>query len=419
MATDADGTGLPWIEEVRRSFPLRSFAGFHRDELPHLIDRHGALVVDDVRDAPTIAFRGDDGTTFSWSSAAGGVEIHEGDRDADTLIELPEAVFSDFLHERLTANGAVRTGRARVVRGSMEAWQRWEPAIQSLCFGRPIYGPAVRDTLVDDAGQPLDLRRSFRVEDPDAEMRAFLATAGYLHIRGVFTPGEVAFYGAEIERCRAATTPGDPFSWWSVNAAGDEVVTRINYLDRFSTPLLDLARDPRLARFAGLAGSGLRVCDDRLDGPMVFVKNANVVQGNGDLVWHVDDGIGGHPVMCPLVQAGIQLDPANAANGQLLLLAGSHRYAKHWVAWGDEGDLPVVALETEPGDLTIHYGDTMHSTPAPTADDAGRRALYYKFAEPKTFDYVPAHCHYNDALFRSDDSGRVGARAATWDDASS
>jgi ectoine hydroxylase-related dioxygenase (phytanoyl-CoA dioxygenase family) len=182
---------------------------------------------------------------------------------------------------------------------------------------------------------------------------------------------------------------------------------------------LDLARDPRLARFAGLAGIGLRVCDDRLDGPMVFVKNANVVQGNGDLVWHVDDGIGGHPVMCPLVQAGIQLDPANAANGQLLLLAGSHRYAKHWIAWGDEGDLPVVALETEPGDLTIHYGDTMHSTPAPTSDDAGRRALYYKFAETKTFDYVPAHCHYNDALFRSDDSGRVGARAATWDDASS
>ena len=43
--------------------------------------------------------------------------------------------------------------------------------------------------------------------------------------------------------------------------------------------------------------------------------------------------------MCPLMQAGIQLDPANAANGQLQLLAGSHRYAKHWVARGEEGDL--------------------------------------------------------------------------------
>ena len=46
----------------------------------------------------------------------------------------------------------------------------------------------------------------------------------------------------------------------------------------------------------------------------------------------------------------IQLEPANAANGQLLVLAGSHHCAKHWLVWGDEGDLPVVALETQPGD---------------------------------------------------------------------
>jgi hypothetical protein len=149
---------------------------------------------------------------------------------------------------------------------------------------------------------------------------------------------------------------------------------------------------------------------------MVFVKNANVVQGNGDLGWHVDDGIGGHPVMCPLIQAGIQLDHANVENGQLLVLAGSHRYAKHWINWGQECDLPAVAFDTRPGDLTIHYGDTMHTTPPPTAEDAGRRALYYKFAEPKTFDWVPAGCHYNDALFRADTQGRVGARATTWDD---
>jgi len=210
---------------------------------------------------------------------------------------------------------------------------------------------------------------------------------------------------------RAQTTPGDPFSWWSLNAEGREVVTRINYLGRHSLVLQALSHDPRLARFARLAGPELRVCDDRLDGPMVFVKHARVVKGNGDLGWHVDDGIGGHPVMCPLIQAGIQLDRANAANGQLLVLAGSHRYTKHWLAWGEEGELPVVALETEPGDLTLHYGDTMHTTPPPTADDAGRRALYYKFAEPKTFAFVPAHCHYNDALFRPDASGRTATRA--------
>ena len=118
--------------------------------------------------------------------------------------------------------------------------------------------------------------------------------------------------------------------------------------------------------------------------------------------------------MCPLIQAGIQLDHANAANGQLRVLAGSHRYTKHWYAWGQEGGLPVVALATEPGDLTLHYGDAMHTTPPPTADGAGRRALYYKFALPRTFEMIPEGCHYNDALFRAGPDGRLANRAASY-----
>jgi hypothetical protein len=414
MTTSLARNQLPWIDQIAQSFELRSFVGFHRRELPRLLERHGHLVARDLRGAPTLAFRSG-GATFSWIATGEGVRIAEGDADAAILVELPEQVFSDFLHELLTAAGAEMSGRARVVRGALPGWQRWEPAIQALCHGRPIYGPEIRERLVDGAGRPLRLGRSFAPDDSLEEMRAFFDTTGYLHIRSLFTADEIERYSDEVERCRARTTPEDGDSWWSVNAAGQQVITRINYLDRFSPALLELSHDPRLARFARLAGSDLRVCDDRLDGPMVFIKNAHVVKGNGDLLWHVDDGLGGHPVMCPLIQCGIQLDRANAANGQLLLLAGSHRHAKHWVTQGEEGELPVVALETEPGDLTLHYGDTMHSTPAPTADDAGRRALYYKFARPQTFEWIPPRCHYNDVLFRKQTDGRVAAHAATWD----
>jgi hypothetical protein len=417
MATDTEGTRLPWIEAIGRAFEPIPFVDFHRVTLPKLIARHGDRVVDDLRGAPALAFRVPEGAAFTWIAGERGVEIHAGDERAEVSVELSEQTFSEFLHELLTATGAMRTGRARLIRGSLVDWQRWEPAIQSLCSGREIYGPAVWQTLVDRGGRPLDLKRSFSRDDPEDELRHFLQTAGYLHLRSVFSPDEIARWGEEVERCRALSNPGDPYSWWSLDASGQEVVTRINHLERFSPLLLELAHDPRLARFARLAGADLRVCDDRLDGPMVFIKNSHVVKGNGDLGWHVDDGIGGHPVMCPLIQAGIQLDRADAANGQLKLLAGSQRYTKHWLAWGQEGDLPVVALETQPGDLTVHYGDTMHTTPPPTSERAGRRALYYKFAEPKTFDWIPAHCHYNDALFRKDMAGRSSARAAEPDSA--
>jgi hypothetical protein len=417
MATDDVGSGLPWVEAIARSFRPYSFGTFHRTELPALVARRGALVVEDLRGVPPLAFRIDDGTTFTWRPTDYGVEAIAQDADAATLVEISERTFSEFIHRLLTASGAVMTGRAKLRRGALPGWQRWEPAIQSLCSGRPIYGSAVWQTLIDRRGDALDLHRAFGVDDDADEMCHFLEVAGYLHIKAVFTAEESARYGAEVEHVRSHTTPGDPFSWWSINAAGNEVVTRINYLGRHSRALQDLCFDQRLLRFARLAGQQLRVCDDRLDGPMVFIKNSNVVKGNGDLGWHVDDGLGGHPVLCPVIQAGIQLDRANPQNGQLLLLAGSHRYTKHWYAWGTEEGLPVVALETEPGDLTLHYGDTMHTTPPPTADGAGRRALYYKFSEQKTFDWVPANCHYNDALFRADATGRVASRAAAGDEA--
>ena len=412
VGTDKLGTGLPWVEAIADSFPRYSCETFHTVELPALNAENGRLVVDDLADVPPLAFRVD-GLTFTWIATADGIEAVEGDANAATLVELDEATFSAFLHELLTASGSVRTGRAKVVRGTVASWKRWEPATRALITGRPIYTEAVWDTLIDRDGTPLDLHRRFPVDGDRDEMRHFLATAGFLHVKGVYTPEEISTLRDEVEFVRSKTTPGDPFSWWSVNADGEEVVTRVNYLGRYSQVLQDLCFEPRLTEWARLGNPAFRVCDDRLDGPMVFIKSSNVVKGDGDLGWHVDDGIGGHPVLCPLIQGGIQLDYANPENGQLMVLAGSHRYANHWRKWGEEGNLPVTKLETEPGDLTLHFGDVMHSTPPPTGRDAGRRVLYYKFSEEKTFRWVPSGCHYNDALFRADEDGTVSARAAT------
>lgn len=56
------------------------------------------------------------------------------------------------------------------------------------------------------------------------------------------------------------------------------------------------------------------------------------------------------------------------------VLAGSRRYANHWLKWG-RGRPPAGELETESGDLTLHVGDVRHSSPPPTCRAAGRQGV--------------------------------------------
>jgi hypothetical protein len=142
-----------------------------------------------------------------------------------------------------------------LLRGSIAGWKRWEPSLQALWSGRAIFDRALATAiLIDRDGSPLDLERSFTVDDSGRRSARILHDGRLPPHRGVFTPDEVEQLGAEVERCRANTTPGDGFSWWSVDSTGREVVTRINYLDRFSPVLMAFSHDPRLARFARLAG---------------------------------------------------------------------------------------------------------------------------------------------------------------------
>jgi ectoine hydroxylase-related dioxygenase (phytanoyl-CoA dioxygenase family) len=100
---------------------------------------------------------------------------------------------------------------------------------------------------------------------------------------------------------------------------------------------------------------------------------------------------------------GIQLDPANAAAGQLQMIPGSHRGTSRLPGPRDAARLPVVAVSTEPGDVTVHFGHTLHAAPPPTrASGPGRRALYLTFVPPITFDMVNPGQGYNDVLFDRD-----------------
>ena len=396
-------------------FPPVDFDAFHRQQVQQLIAARHHLVQQDLQGAGSLSLVTPSGASYTYAFD-GFLTITPGAHGA-TQVLLEEGAFGDFFHELLSISGLVATRRLQVTAGDITEARRWEPALRAVYCGRPIYNA---NTLAEEdaaRGRAFPLARAFDFRDFEAlrdDMRASLDAMGYLHVRGVFTAAEIAAIRAEVVAAMRASRPDDGKSWWSVLEDGTEVPTRINYLNRFSAFFDEFALDPRVQTLGALADPRHRVCLDRVDGPMVFIKSPGVRSGLANLLWHKDCDLGGHPVMCPLIQLGIQLDQASAANGQVKFLAGSHRCSNHVLEMGQEGGLPVVALDTEPGDVTLHYGDTLHCTPAPTGANANRKVLYYKFEKPEMFDSIPSGRHYNDLLFSAGDQGRVASRASTW-----
>lgn len=380
---------------------MSAFDAFH-EALGHRLaggDR-GASAAADVAGRPALALRlvGDGSAVASYTyRATDRITVEAGDDAAGTVVELDAAAFDDLVAERATIFGLLFPGRLHVAAGRFDDLAAWEAALNHVWFDRPIYGTDL------DAVRRLDLAADFRLGDDDETIAAFLHAAGFVVIRDVFDADEVATFGAEEQRLRRAASPDDRRSWWARNAAGVDVCCRLTYVSLRSDVFGRLHEDPRLARIAGLHGAPLRSSFDRLDGHSVVIKHSDVVSGLSDLPWHRDCGMGGHYVLCPSLLIGIQLDVADARNGQLRYLAGSHHHTNTIASVAEHPEWPIVAVEARPGDVTVHYSHVLHVAPPPAGDDAHRRTLYVSFNNPDVFDVVPPGRGYNDVVFSHGD----------------
>jgi hypothetical protein len=377
-----------------------NFDDFHQRELPVLLAKgQGVAAARDIGDGRSLTLRMAGGNAFTYRSTAGDMVVEPG-HDADVVVELTEDAFEDLLTEAWSVFGLLYGDRISVQRGDFNAFARWEAPLQALWFGRPIYGPGTVAALSE-----LDVGRSFTLDDDDATLRHFLNTAGFLVLRAVFDPDEVAGLNRVVAAELTRATPGDGHSWWATRSDGAEVCCRLTYLAQRSSDIDQLGHDPRLCRVAALADPLLRPSTDRLDGTSVVLKHPSVISGLSDLPWHRDCGLGGHRVLCPGLNVGLQLDRADAGNGQLHFLAGSHHHAAQQSP-PSLPDLPVVAVDADPGDVTVHYSHVLHAAPAPSSPTASRKALYVGFHLPKAFAVVGAGEAYNDVLVKRD-AGRV------------
>ena len=360
---------------------------FIESQLPILVNANGAkagrggarlalmpLTLDVDGDLLTIEIDGDRLT------------VHPGGGDA-LVVALDRSAFSDLMQDVASTFGLEMGGRAEIRHGTLDAFIEWEPALRYLLDGRPVYEPG-SITFEDRHGGPLDLRRSFSLDDTPEEIGHFLAQTGFLHVQGVFSKSEMAAVSAELDAAIDAAERDDGASWWAQTNAGEWYPSRILGFNQKSPTLRDLLHSDRF-------GSLGTFTDDRFiqrdpdvgDAAEGLLKKVGVVDGISDVSWHKDCAMGGHARHCCGLTVGISVTGATRENGELGVVPGSHR--ANIAPLGTEGlDLPRLPLPTQTGDITVHCSCTLHMSRPPVS--AERRVVYSGFSlAPRAGDHHP------------------------------
>jgi ectoine hydroxylase-related dioxygenase (phytanoyl-CoA dioxygenase family) len=386
-------------------FEELDFEEYHRVELPRLLRAgNGELAFAEAKRLGPLAFRMTDGGAYTYEAGPNGIEIVPGDETARSVFELSRESWQAVVHELETAPGLLYAGKVKCLRGKAIRFVSWEPGLRAIYNGRPIFDPDDFE-LTDRNGDPQDPAAAFTLASDRDDMAHFLRTAGYLVVKNVFDSEEVASFQQAAAELRRAAVPGDRKSWWGKNAQGKEVLCRVMTARKMSA-FQGLYDDPRLTGLIELSDTKLkaRVEGGGYDGGTLIYKNPDMVEGLSNLPWHRDCGMGGHSLNCPLIISSVFVTPLNAGTGELRMLPGSWQGSCPPLDADDPHAPRGVSLAAEPGDVSLHYGDTMHAAPTPRRSDLET----YRISALTAFSHEgapasPRRGAYNDVLLGRDD----------------
>jgi len=292
------------------------------------------------------------------------------------VVALDRAAFSDVIQDVASTFGVHMGGRANVVSGTLDAFVEWEPVLRCLLDGRPAYQPG-SIAFKDLKGAQLELGRSFTLDDAPEEIGHFLAEAGFLHIKGVFSQAEMDAVSSELDSAIAMAERDDGASWWALTDEGGWYPSRILGFNQKSPTLRELLNTDRFASIGTFTDDRFVQRDpDVGDSAEGLLKKVGVREGISDVSWHKDCSMGGHTRSCCGLVVGLSVTGANRENGELGVVPGSHR--ANIALLGVQGlDLARLALPTSTGDLTVHCSCTLHMSRPPVS--AERRVVYTGF----------------------------------------
>jgi hypothetical protein len=354
------------VNDVRRF----DIVEFHETEVPRMIELNGGIAAQSLRNAGlesiTIAV-GDNAYTWDLDEN-GALRIQSGD-SGRARADLTDVWFSDLVGNLRSAVAVLVSGDPVMSRGNIMHLIAWETAMRSLVDGWPSYEPGAI-SFVNCVGGPLDLTQSFRIDDDPADLMNFLSQAGYLLLKGVFTLEEVEAMNRTVDGLQAAATPEDDQTWFAKVAGQNEpYCVRVNDLPEGA---LGISMLDRLGGFVALCEANHQF--DHID---VLMKPIDVVEGISDLPWHKDCSLGLHSYQCLQIICGISLTASGPDNGQLGVVAGSHRINLSQFGLSDDVDLPQIFISAEPGDVTVHTSCTLHCSTPPI--HSPRRVAYSTF----------------------------------------
>jgi ectoine hydroxylase-related dioxygenase (phytanoyl-CoA dioxygenase family) len=259
----------------------------------------------------------------------------------------------------------------------------------------------------------LPLSTRFRLgEVITTEQRAFLDQHGFLLFERVASADEVSRLLAELERIerqfvaeRRDAVYGIPLFWGTVEG-GSPLLQRFPFTSCFSDVFHEFVRDPRFLPIRQLIGENTRVGDREKDGVVVnrYVNTPGSVLPL--LGWHTDGLRDLFYLRMPkqMLNVGLHFDRVTAADGGLRLLPGTHTQGffsmcfrkRYFVDHTPDPD--EIAIETEPGDLTVHDGRLWHRVQLSpyTGARSLRRTMYVPYL---TDAYQPKGDHSPTPLY--------------------
>jgi ectoine hydroxylase-related dioxygenase (phytanoyl-CoA dioxygenase family) len=255
---------------------------------------------------------------------------------------------------------------------------------------------------------PLGTRFSLGVQITGVQ-QAFLDAHGFILFGGVASPDEVEMILSEVDQVQArilteqrTAINGIPLCIGE-DGEGQPFIQRFAFTSRYSQAISTFVHDARFMPVRGLIGEQTRVGEGERDG-VVFNRNMTV-EGSAytRLGWHTDglrDLFLLHAswpwlrLPGPMLNVGMHFDRVTAEDGGLRLIPGSHSqgflsmlFRKPYFL-SHRADPKELAVETEPGDLTVHDGRMWHRVER--SPWTGRRSLRRTMYVPYLVDaYQP------------------------------